>query len=292
VQLADGSELSADAVVLATGHSASDVFALLADLGVTLEPKPFALGVRIEHPQPLINRIQYGSAAGHPALPAAAYRVAETIDERGVFSFCMCPGGFIVPASTEPGGLVVNGMSLSKRDSAFANSGLVVGVELSDVALSGYRGPLGGVELQRRIERAAFDAGGPLLRAPATRATDFVAGRASTTVPKSSYIPGLTATNVADVLDCAGIRFAERLRAALRVFDRRLRGYLSEDAVLVGVESRTSSPVRVPRNPDTLESFDVQGLYPAGEGAGYAGGIMSAAMDGMRVADKVAERVR
>jgi uncharacterized FAD-dependent dehydrogenase len=291
VTLEDGTEIEADFVVLATGHSASDVYEMLLGEGVRLEPKSFALGVRIEHPQPLVNRIQYGAAAGHPALPAAAYRVAETVEGRGVFSFCMCPGGFIVPAATTPGGLVVNGMSLSRRDSPYANSGLVVSIEPEDAVRAGFSGPLAGVLLQRRVEAVAFEAGGGMLRAPATRATDFVRGRGSTTVPKSSYVPGLTAGNVADVLDLAGLAVASRLRAALTLFDRRLRGYLTEDAVLVGVETRTSSPVRVPRHPETLESVDVTGLYPAGEGAGYAGGIMSAAMDGVRVARQIAARV-
>lgn len=288
VRLADGRELGADAVLLATGHSARDVFEMLLRAEVTLEPKPFALGVRIEHPQPLIDRIQYGRDAEHPRLPAASYKLAQTIDERGVFSFCMCPGGWIVPASTEPDGLVVNGMSLSRRDSPFASSGLVVAVELEDWQRAGLSGPLGGVELQRVIERAAMEAGGGMLRAPATRATDFVAGRGSSTVPESSYLPGLAATSVAEVLDAAGIPFAARLRAALHAFDRRMRGYLTEEAVLVGVESRTSAPVRVPRDAATLESSELAGLYPAGEGAGYAGGIVSAALDGMRVARAIA----
>jgi uncharacterized FAD-dependent dehydrogenase len=288
LRLQDGSELQAEQLVLATGHSASDVYSMLAAHGVTLEAKAFALGVRIEHPQALINRMQYGASATHPALPAAPYRVAQTVDERGVFSFCMCPGGFIVPASTVPGGLVVNGMSLSRRSSHYANSGLVVGVEPQDVARAGFKGVLAGVELQRRLEQAAFAAGGGMLRAPATRATDFVAGRASSSLPKSSYIPGLTATNVAEVLDSVGLGVATRIRAALRAFDRSMRGYLSAEAVLVGVESRTSSPVRIPRNPETLQSPDLAGLFPAGEGAGYAGGIMSAAMDGMRIARLIA----
>jgi uncharacterized FAD-dependent dehydrogenase len=291
VRLEDGSELPAEFVVLATGHSAADVYVMLAEHGARLEAKPFALGVRIEHPQPLIDRIQYGSAAGHPALPAAPYRLAETVDARGVFSFCMCPGGFIVPAATDPGGVVVNGMSLSRRDSRFANSGLVVGVEPEDVERAGFRGPLGGIALQRAIEKRAAEAGGGMLRAPATRATDFVARRGSTTLPKSSYIPGLTAADVGEVLDAAGLAFAERLRAALQAFERRMRGYLTEDAVLVGVESRTSSPLRVPRDPETLESLDLPRLYPTGEGAGYAGGIMSAAMDGVRVANSIAARL-
>ena len=288
VRLADGTEIEGDHVVLATGHSASDIYVMLAELGVHLEPKSFALGVRIEHPQPLINRIQYGPLASHPTLPAAPYRLAETVDERGVFSFCMCPGGFIVPASTQPGGLVVNGMSLSRRSSHYANSGLVVGVEPTDVERAGFKGVLGGIDLQRRLETVAFAAGGGRSRAPATRVTDFVAKRASSTLPASSYVPGLAAVNLAEVLDTLGLPIANRLRSALRVFDRKMRGYITEEAILVGVESRTSSPVRVPRDAETLESPDLQGLFPAGEGAGYAGGIMSAAMDGMRIARRIA----
>ncbi len=289
VKLADGREIEGDAVVLATGHSARDVFTWLAEAGVTLEAKPFALGVRIEHPQPLINRIQYGAAADHPALPNAAYRVAETVDGRGVFSFCMCPGGWVVPASTHPGELVVNGMSLARRDSPFANSGMVVGVELADFARAGFSGVLAGIELQRALERAAFSAGGGALVAPATRVTDFLAGRASSTLPESSYIPGLRATDIADVLDAPGIDLSMRLRGALRHFGRNLRGYVTEEAVLIGVESRTSSPVRVPRDPETLASPEIARLYPAGEGGGYAGGIISAALDGMRVAGAIAQ---
>lgn len=292
VRLADGREIGADAVVLATGHSARDVFAICERARIALEPKPFALGVRIEHPQALVNRIQYGRFAGHPRLPNASYRLAETIEERGVYSFCMCPGGWIVPAATEPDGLVVNGMSLSRRDSPYANSGLVVAIEVGDWERAGHRGPLGGVALQRAIERAAMEAGGGMLRAPATRATDFVAGRGSSTLPTSSYLPGLTATDVAEVLDVGGIPIADRLRSALRVFDRRMRGFLTEEAVLVAVESRTSSPVRIPRHPDTLQSLEVAGLYPTGEGAGYAGGIVSAALDGRKVARAIAASMR
>ena len=288
VGLHDGTELAADAVVLATGHSARDVFRLLIDAGVPLEPKSFALGVRIEHPQPLVNRIQYGRDAGHPRLPGAYYRLAHTVRDRGVFSFCMCPGGFIVPASTEPDGLVVNGMSLSRRDSPYANSGLVVGVEIGDLGAAGLLGPLAGVELQRRIERTAFQAGGGAMRAPATRVTDFLAGRGSSTVPACSYIPGLAAGDVAEVLDVTGLRFADRLREALRAFDRRMRGYVTSEAVLVAAETRTSAPVRTPRDPVSLESPHLPGLYPCAEGAGYAGGIVSAALDGIRVARALA----
>lgn len=288
VQLQDGSTLEAAHVVVATGHSARDVWRMLERHQVTLEPKPLAVGVRIEHPQPLINRIQYGAAAGHPKLPSASYRLAETVSGRGVFSFCMCPGGFVVPASTQPGALVVNGMSLSRRDSPFANSGLVVSVEVEDALSLGHRGPFAGVEVQRAIEEAAWLAGGQPLRAPATRATDFLQGRGSTTLPETSYQPGLMATDIADVLDASGLGLADRLRQALVAFDRRMKGFLTEEAVLIGVESRTSSPVRVARDPERLTSPDVAGLYPCGEGAGFAGGIVSAALDGIRVARAIA----
>ena len=287
VRLADGNEITAEAVVLATGHSARDVFELLLRVGLPLEPKAFALGVRIEHPQPLVNRAQYGSSAGHPRLPNAAYRLACEVRGRGVFSFCMCPGGWIVPAATEPDGLVVNGMSLSRRDSPFANSGLVVAVEPADYQRD-RAGLLAGVEFQRVIERAAFQAGGAGLKAPAVRASDFVRGKTSSSLPATSYIPGLVPADLAAVLNAGGAPIAERIRDALRHFERRLRGFVSEDAVLVGVESRTSAPVRVQRDPVTLEALGLPGLYPAGEGAGYAGGIVSAALDGMRIARALA----
>ena len=292
VRLADGERVGGAAVVLATGHSARDIHQMLADEGLALEAKAFALGLRIEHPQPLINRIQYGSLAGHPRLPPASYKLARQVEGRGVFSFCMCPGGWIVPASTSPGEVVVNGMSLSKRDSPFANSGLVVAVEVADVERAGDRGPLGGVALQRRLEEAAFAAGGGGLRAPAARVEDFLAARASTRLPATSYRPGLEPADLGEVLAATGLELAERLRAALRVFGKNLRGYLSSEAVLVGVESRTSSPLRIPRDRETLEHPDRRGLYPCGEGAGYAGGIVSAALDGMRVARAIESRWR
>ncbi len=276
--------IPAQAVVLATGHSARDVYEWLDDAGVRLIPKGFALGVRIEHPQPLINRLQYGRSADHPKLPNAAYKLAFTEEQRGVFSFCMCPGGFIVPAATEQDGLVVNGMSLSRRDSPYANSGLVVAVEPQDLEAAGYRGPLAGVDYQRAIERAAKQAGGGTLRAPATRATDFLAKKASRDTPETSYQPGLFATDVRPVLDAGGVQLSARLARALALFGKRMPGYAGNDAVLVGVESRTSSPVRVPRDNETLQSPDLPGLYPTAEGAGYAGGIVSAALDGIRVA--------
>jgi uncharacterized protein len=294
VRLQSGEQLEATFVVLATGHSARDVYQMLYEAGHELTPKPFALGVRIEHPQELVNRIQYGRAAGHPKLPSAAYHVADSRNqergERAVFSFCMCPGGFIVPATTSPGELVVNGMSLSRRDSPFANSGLVMAVEPSDVQRAGFTGPLGGIEMQRVLETAAYSVGGPLLRAPATRVVDFLAGRASTDVPPTSYIPGLVPCDLTPVLEATRLPLAKRLRSALGHFGRQLSGYLHEDAVLVGVESRTSSPVRIPRT-EALVSPQWDGFYPTGEGGGYAGGIVSAAVDGMRVARAIAERL-
>ena len=288
VTLGTGEQLGADWVVLATGHSARDVHGMLLRHGVRLEPKGFAVGVRIEHPQALVDRIQYGAAAGHPRLPPAAYTFAAPIGGRGVFSFCMCPGGFVVPAATEPDGLVVNGMSLSGRRFGLANAGIVVAVEPEDWSRAGFEGPLGGVDLQRSLERAAFLAGGGALRAPGTRVTDFLARRASSALPETSYIPGLRPADVGDVLDSVALCLAERLRAGLRELGARMRGLLGEETVLIGVETRTSSPVRVPRDPVTLESPDVAGLVPVGEGAGHAGGIVSAAIDGLRAGEAIA----
>jgi hypothetical protein len=292
-----GDELIGRAVVVATGHSARDMLDVLTRAGVRLEAKPFAMGVRIEHPQPLVDKIQYGRSAGHPKLSAAAYRLADTPPGgRGAFSFCMCPGGWIVPAATEADGIVVNGMSLSRRDSPFANSGLVVSIELADLAQLkldlGDRAPLGGIELQRTLERAAMVAGGGLLRAPAQRVSDFVANRASSTLPRTSYEPGITSADVGAVLDTTGLPLAARLRDALRTFDKQLRGFVTDEAIVVGVESRTSSPVRVPRDAESLASPELAGLYPCAEGAGYAGGIVSAALDGIRVARAVLTAAR
>jgi hypothetical protein len=284
VRLSGGEEIEASAVVMATGHSARDVFEMLARAGARLEAKAFAAGIRVEHPQPLIDAVQYGRYAGHPMLPPASYRLAATVDGRGVFSFCMCPGGWIVPATTEPDAIVVNGMSLSRRGSLFANSGIVVAIEPPDLSPLGYDGVFGGVRFQRDIERHAFELGGGAQTAPAQRIADFLAGRASGTLPKSSYRPGLRAAPLHRELPEI---LVGRLRVALASFARMMRGYDTEEAVAVGVESRTSSPIRVVRDRGTLENPTLGGLYPCGEGAGYAGGIASAAIDGIRVAERI-----
>jgi uncharacterized protein len=281
----DGDEHIGESVILATGHSARDIFKLLEARGVLIEPKPFAMGVRIEHPQPIIDRIQYRSLERHPKLPAASYRLASTVRDRGVFSFCMCPGGFIVPSATEGDEVVVNGMSLSRRDSPFANSGMVVSVETEDLAPYASAGVLAGVAYQKALEVMAAEAGGGAQRAPAQRVTDFIDGRVSSTLPPCSYKPGITSMPLHELLPAA---LARRLQAALNGFGRSMRGYVTADAILVGVETRTSSPVRVPRDATTLQHPTVARLYPCGEGAGYAGGIVSAAMDGIRVADAIA----
>jgi hypothetical protein len=285
LRVADGSEIAASAVVLATGHSARDVYALAERAGLVLEAKAFAVGVRVEHPQPLIDRAQYGADAERFPLPAAAYRLATTVDERGVFSFCMCPGGWIVPATTASDAVVVNGMSLARRDSPFANSGIVVGLEPGDVAALGFTGPLGGVALQAAIERRAWESGGGAQVAPAQRLNDFVAGRASPDLPRCSYRPGVRSARLDEELPPF---VAERLRAALRHFGRQLRGYDTNEAIVVGVETRSSSPVRIGRDTATLAAPTVVNVYPCGEGAGYAGGIVSAALDGLAVAVAIA----
>jgi uncharacterized FAD-dependent dehydrogenase len=286
VQTTDGDELPADIVVVACGHSARDVYRWAADAGLAMERKGSAVGIRIEHPQPVIDRIQYGQAAGHPRLPPAFYQVSADTGDRGVYSFCMCPGGFIVPAATEPDGVVVNGMSLSRRDSRYANAAIVVTVrpeDYGDAAL----GPLAGIAFQRRIEQAAFAAGGGSFRAPAQRLVDFLAGRASTFLPASSYHPGIVSHPIDDLFPSF---VTASLREGLAGIGQRLRGFLHQDAVLVAAETRTSAPVRILRDPTTLESLSLPGLYPVGEGAGYAGGIVSSAIDGARAAEAILAR--
>jgi uncharacterized FAD-dependent dehydrogenase len=289
VVVGDSEEVRAEAVVLATGHSARDIYALLHRRGVRIEAKPFALGVRIEHPQPLIDQIQYNQRERERALPAASYRLACQVDGRGVFSFCMCPGGLVVPAATAPGELVVNGMSMSRRDSPYANSGTVVAVELEDLAPYRQHGVFAGLELQRSVEQAMFAAGDGSQRAPAQRLPDFVAGKLSADLPGSSYIPGLYPARVDELLPAS---IYQRLRRGIREFGKKMPGYFTDEANVIGTESRTSSPIRIPRDRQTGMHTDVIGLFPCGEGAGYAGGIISAAMDGQNIAQHVAAFVK
>jgi uncharacterized FAD-dependent dehydrogenase len=284
LRLADGRTVQADRAVLAPGNSAREIYRLFAERGWPLEAKPFAAGFRAEHPQALIDRIQYGAAAGHPRLPPADYRLAENprIEgrQRGVFSFCMCPGGVVVPTPTEPGMLCTNGMSNSTRSSPLANAGIVAAVGPADFALEGFEGPLAGLLWQEKWEAAAYALGGGGYRAPAQRLADYLARRPGQPPGRSSYRPGLAGADL-ETLFPPAVRAA--LREGLRAFDRRMRGYASADAVLVGVETRTSAPCRLLRGED-LQSPGLGGLYPAGEGAGYAGGIVSSAVDGLRVA--------
>ena len=273
------------AVVLATGHSARDIYELLHRKGVRLEAKAFAMGVRIEHPQALIDSIQYHCETRGEYLPAAAYSLVSQENGRGVYSFCMCPGGFIVPAMTDAAQSVVNGMSPSGRTSPYANSGLVTEVRPADFEhLRAEWGELAGLKFQQQFEELARRHGGDRQIAPAQRVADFVAGRASASLARTSYIPGIVPSR----LDRWMPGFiAQGLRQGLATFGRRMRGFVTNEAVVVGVESRTSSPVRVPRDPVTLMHPETAGLFPAGEGAGYAGGIISAALDGERIAEAV-----
>ncbi len=286
IQMADGRQIPVRALILATGHSARDVYRMLDRQGVKMEAKPFALGVRIEHPQELIDQIQYNQSPREESLPAASYKLVTQVKERGVFSFCMCPGGLIVPASTAPGEIVVNGMSMSRRDSAFANSGTVVAVELEDLQPYAGHGIFAGIALQEEVERAMFAYSDGTQRAPAQRLIDFVTGRESADLPDSSYIPGLIPAPLHTLLP-KGIY--HRLRQGILDFGKKMKGYYTNDAVVVGTESRTSSPIRIPRDRETYQHPDITGLFPAGEGAGYAGGIISAAMDGQNVARAVAQ---
>ena len=273
------------AVVLATGHSARDIYELLHRKGVRLEAKAFAMGVRIEHPQALIDSIQYHCETRGEYLPAAAYSLVSQENGRGVYSFCMCPGGFIVPAMTDAAQSVVNGMSPSGRTSPYANSGLVTEVRPADFEhLRAEWGELAGLKFQQQFEELARRHGGDRQISPAQRVADFVAGRASASLARTSYIPGIVPSR----LDRWMPGFiAQGLRQGLATFGRRMRGFVTNEAVVVGVESRTSSPVRIPRDPATLMHPEAAGLFPAGEGAGYAGGIISAALDGERIAEAV-----
>ncbi len=309
VKTADGDSFTGDAVILATGHSARDIFHLLYESKILIEPKPFALGVRIEHPQSLIDSIQYHCTVRDPVLPPASYSLVQQVDGKGVFSFCMCPGGIIAPAATSPGELVVNGWSPSRRNNPFANSGIVVSVSeqeaiqslrVTDYAQlmnvrSGGTHPLSLLYFQQMVEEKAFAAGGGKFAAPAQRMIDFVNNKTSSSLPDCSYLPGLNSVELKNVLPSF---IYNGLRQAFIEFGKKVpkgaggKGYLTNDAVIVATESRTSSPVRIPRNKENLQHPQIQNLYPCGEGAGYAGGIVSAAMDGERVASIIIQKKR
>lgn len=293
VTTANGNTWHASAVILATGHSARDIFTLLHHKNILIEAKPFALGVRIEHPQALIDACQYHAWQRGDFLPPASYSLVEQVNGHGVFSFCMCPGGIIAPAATDPGELVVNGWSPSKRNNPYANSGMVVSVDIKDalpaLRKKGYTpnadDPLLLMQFQQMVEKAAFTAGGGGFVAPAQRVVDFCENKRSASLPDCSYLPGITSTPMQQVLPPF---IAQSLQGGLKAFGKRMKGYYTNDAIVVATESRTSSPVRIPRDADTLQHPQISRLYPCGEGAGYAGGIVSAAMDGERIAETIA----
>jgi uncharacterized protein len=287
LRLADGRTIDSDRLVLAPGNSARDLFELFAARGWALEAKAFAAGFRAEHPQALIDRIQYGTERRHPKLPPADYRLADNPkvggESRGVFSFCMCPGGVVVPTPTEPEMQCTNGMSNSHRSSPLANAGIVVAVSPADFEAEGFTGPLAGLAWQRKWEREAYALGGGGYRAPAQRLAAYLAGKAGAPPHHTSYRPGVTQADLSRLFPA---RVQEALRAGLRGFERRMRGFVSEEALLLGVETRTSSPCRLVRGED-FQAPGLRGVYPAGEGAGYAGGIVSSAVDGLKVAEAI-----
>ncbi len=281
VKIQKGETISARNVILATGHSARDIFELLDRKGIEIEAKPFALGVRVEHPQQLIDRIQYKCDDRGEFLPPSPYSIVKQIDGRGMYSFCMCPGGIIAPCATSPGEVVTNGWSPSRRDQPTANSGIVVELRLQDFKAFG-KTALSGMNFQKNIEQKAWELGGRTQRVPAQRLEDFVNGKVSTDLPETSYKPGVTSADLTQVFPDF---IHKTLKAGFREFGRSMRGYLTNEAVIHAPESRTSSPVRIPRDPGTLEHIRIKGLFPCGEGAGYAGGIVSAAIDGEKCAE-------
>ncbi len=289
VSINNDQKITGKAVILATGHSASDIYYLLNDKKILLESKAFAIGVRIEHPQALIDSIQYHCEVRSKYLPAASYSLVEQIDGRGVYSFCMCPGGFIVPSATMPEEVVVNGMSPSGRNLKYANSGIVV--EVRDEDLNEFKdfGPLAGLKFREKVENMAWLNGGGGQTAPAQRLVDFINGSISVDLPETSYQPGIISSPLHFWLPES---IGTRLQKGFQRFGKKMHGYLTNEAVILGVESRTSSPVRIPRNKDTLEHVQIKGLYPAGEGAGYAGGIISSAIDGERCAEQIARHLK
>lgn len=271
-------------VILATGHSARDIYHLCHDRGIELQMKSFAMGVRVEHPQELIDRIQYHGNSRNELLPAASYNLVKQVDGRGVYSFCMCPGGFIVPSATSQEEVVVNGMSPSGRNSPYANSGIVVEIRPEDLVKYHSSGELAGMKFQKELEHEAWINGGRTQQAPAQRLADFIEGKASGSLPKISYFPGVTASPLHSWLPEP---IGNRLREGFRLFGQMMKGFLTNEAAILGVESRTSSPVRIPRVPEKMHHIRVKGLYPCGEGSGYAGGIVSSAVDGIRAAEAV-----
>ena len=298
IHCSDGDIFKVDALLLATGHSARDIFELFHKKQVLIESKPFALGVRVEHPQQVIDQIQYHCITRDPNLPPAAYSLVEQVNERGVFSFCMCPGGIIAPAATAPGEIVVNGWSPSKRNNPYANSGMVVQIDLATAAQFLKKAtqkevdlnhPLLLLEFQQYVEHQAFKSGGGLQVAPAARLVDFCSNKISKDLPDASYLPGLNAADISDVLP----KFVHTtLQDGFKAFGKKMKGYYTNDAIVVATESRTSSPVRIPRDAETFQHPQIKNLYPCGEGAGYAGGIVSAAMDGQKLAQSIAAQLK
>ncbi|MFL5741322.1 MAG: NAD(P)/FAD-dependent oxidoreductase [Flavisolibacter sp.] len=284
VRSSDGDEFFGDAVILATGHSARDIFQLLHQKKILIESKSFALGVRVEHPQSLIDSIQYHCPTRGEYLPPASYSLVQQVDGKGVFSFCMCPGGIIAPAATSDHEIVVNGWSPSKRNNPFANSGIVVSVEEKDLHAFHKYGPLAALYFQQSVEQKVFEGGSGNLVAPAQRLIDFTKGKISENLPDCSYLPGISSADLKNLLPSF---VHHSLQNAFKEFGKKLKGYLTNEAVVVATESRTSSPVRIPRGKESGEHPQIRNLYPCGEGAGYAGGIVSAAMDGERIANNI-----
>ena len=281
-----GDSILANKVILATGHSARDIFELLDRKKIFIEAKPFAIGVRAEHPQELIDKIQYSCDFRGDYLPPAPYSIVKQVNGRGMYSFCMCPGGVIAPCATSPGEVVTNGWSPSKRDQSTANSGIVVELKLEDFKPFAKFGALAGMEFQKSIEQKAWHLAGETQKVPAQRMVDFTQNKISASIPKTSYVPGITSVEMGQVFP--GF-LTQIMREGFLEFGKAMRGYMTNEAILHAPESRTSSPVRIPRDNDTLEHLQIQGLYPCGEGAGYAGGIISAAIDGEKCALKIAE---
>ena len=284
VVLQDGSVIHANKLILATGHSARDIFELLDKKKIHIEAKPFALGVRAEHPQELIDKIQYSCDFRGEFLPPAPYSIVKQVSGRGMYSFCMCPGGVIAPCATSPGEVVTNGWSPSKRDQVTANSGIVVELKLEDFKPFAKFGPLAGMEFQKAIEQKAWQLAGSTQKVPAQKMVDFTQKKVSSNIPKTSYVPGTTAVELGEVFPSF---LTQTMREGFVQFGKSMNGYFTNDAILHAPESRTSSPVRIPRDSVTLEHLQIKGLYPCGEGAGYAGGIISAAIDGEKCALKV-----